>query len=466
MAEPKDLRPQLKGKYSLGDCIRCGGMGVVHAGWTVGAAGFAQQVAIKRIHSEHSSDPELRALFVTEARLSSYLRHRNIVRALDFDEDETGALFLVMEYVDGVELDVLMRTGCLPLPMALFITGELLQALSYAHDLPAHDLPAHDLPTHDFPESDGVLGLVHRDVSPHNVLLSWEGTVQLSDFGIAKARTTALASASPARGKHGYMSPEQFGGLPLDGRSDVFSVGVVLREMVNGPAREGRHGAPSPGAPLPHDAEIVLSRMLQERPEDRYTAAAALAAIVACADYPRSGCDALAALLHARFPQLAPVRGQPPPTPETHERPPPLHLLTLDLFLEQVQQSRRRRLLARLAAMGVAGALSSTAYLALREPSAAELRAFDLELPSPAEPPASPSARFAAPEHAPPASPEMRFAVPERAPPQQPPASSQQGERKPPERTPAGPPKAPENDFRIIELLPEQPKPSRTGENS
>jgi serine/threonine protein kinase len=459
MADPTEPHPYLllKGKYSLGPCIRRGGMGVVHTGWTVGASGFAQRIAIKQIHPEHSRDPKLREQFVTEARLGSHLRHANIVRVLDFDEDEAGALFLVMEHVDGVELDVLARTGRLPLPMALFIAGEILRGLSYVHDLPVRDLPV----------GEGVLGLVHRDVSPHNVLLSWDGGVQLSDFGIAKARTAPLASASSARGKDGYMSPEQADGLPLDGRSDVFSVGVVLWEMLHGEplahapdelamttgqsasAREPRPAAWPQGSHLPRDAAAVLSQMLQSRPEDRCTAAAALAAVAACADFPAMGRDALAALLCDRFPDLAPTRGQPAPTVETQERPPPLPLFTYDCFLRQARRTKRRRAL--LVTMGTVTALSGAAFLALREPAAAEASSPALELPSPVEPSASPAVRFAAPERDPadPANEAPRPAPPraQEAPSESPHAGS----------APAVP------GIRIIELPPETPEPIQTG---
>ena len=217
------------------------------------------------------------------------------------------------------------------------------------------------------------------------------------------------------------------------------------------PARPPRHDVPPPGTPVPRDAEAILARMLEERPEDRCPAAAALTAIAACADYPRSGCDALRALLCERFPQLAPVRGQAAPTPETHERPRPLLLLTPGRLLKQLQRRSRRRTLALLSALGIAGALSGAAYLSLRAPAAAELRELDLELPSPVEPPAAPAARFAAPERA----------APERAP-----ASPKQQEPKPSERTPVAPPEAPDDGFRIIKLFPERPEPSRTGDTS
>src|SRR5829696_2101129 len=124
----------LKGKYILDQCIGRGGMAEVFAGRIVGAAGFSQRVAIKRIHPVHSLDAQFRDMFIAEARLGSHLRHTHVVRVLDFDEDAEGCLFLVMEYVDGTDLAGLLRTGLLPLPVILFVTSEILRGLAYVHD--------------------------------------------------------------------------------------------------------------------------------------------------------------------------------------------------------------------------------------------------------------------------------------------------------------------------------------------
>ena len=305
----------IKGKYALDVCIGRGGMAEVFAARTVGAAGFSQRVAIKRIHPVHGLDARFREMFIAEARLSAHLRHGNIVRVFDFDEDEVGCLFLVMEYVDGVDLDGLLGTGLLPLPVILYVTGEILRGLAYVHELP-------------FAEG-GPRGLVHRDVSPQNVLLSWDGAVQVSDFGIAKARTATQAGASILiKGTPAYMSPEQAFGIPLDGRSDVFAVGIMLWEMLCGEplfhdpsdmratlAAVMFGDAPPPSMrarrPVPDDLERVAMQMLQRDREARSDAAAALAALTACADYPRSGREALAALLSERLPERAPRRGVP-----------------------------------------------------------------------------------------------------------------------------------------------------------
>ncbi len=305
----------LKGKYAIDACIGRGGMAEVFAARTVGAAGFSQRVAIKRIHPVHGLDARFREMFIAEAQLSAHLRHGNLVRVFDFDEDEAGCLFLVMEYVDGVDLDGLLRTGLLPLPVILYVTGEILRGLAYVHELPVAE--------------GGPRGLVHRDVSPQNVLLSWDGAVQVSDFGIAKARTATQAGASVLiKGKPAYMSPEQARGLSLDGRSDVFAVGIMLWEMLCGEplfhdpsdmratlaaVMFGDTPPPSTRArrPVPSDVDRLAMQMLQRDREARSDATAALAVLTACADYPRSGREVLAALLSERLPERAPRRGVP-----------------------------------------------------------------------------------------------------------------------------------------------------------
>jgi serine/threonine-protein kinase len=146
------------------------------------------------------------------AELTSQLQHTNLVSVFDFDRDREGRLFLVMELVAGTDLDGLLETGPLPLSLVIFLAIEILRGLDYAHELPS--------------VIGGMRGIVHRDISPHNVLLSWDGSVKLSDFGIAKARATTSATASLLiKGKPAFMSPEQARGYPLDGRSDLFSVG-------------------------------------------------------------------------------------------------------------------------------------------------------------------------------------------------------------------------------------------------
>lgn len=208
------------GKYRLDTRLGGGGMAEVFLGSMLGAEGFSRRVAIKRVLPGYSDNPSFARMFVAEAQISSRLQHPNIVSVLDFDRDADGRLFLVMEHVDGRDLDALCASGPLPLPVIIFVISEVLRGLGHAHDLPS---------------GTELRGIVHRDVSPHNVLLSWAGAVKVSDFGIAKARQASEVSASVfIKGKPAYMSPEQANGQPLDGRSDLFAVGLTLRYALVG----------------------------------------------------------------------------------------------------------------------------------------------------------------------------------------------------------------------------------------
>src|ERR1043165_6754770 len=208
------------GKYRREWRLGGGGMAEVFAGSAVGAEGFSRKVAIKRVLPGFSEHAGFARMFIAEARISSQLVHPNIVSVLDFDRDADGRLFLVMELVDGTDLDALNSSGLLPPSVVIFAISEVQRGLGFAHDLPTNS---------------GIRGVVHRDISPHNVLLSWEGAVKVSDFGIAKARAASEATASAfIKGKPAYMSPEQANGQPLDGRSDLFAIGTMLWEMAVG----------------------------------------------------------------------------------------------------------------------------------------------------------------------------------------------------------------------------------------
>lgn len=286
-------------------------MAEVFLGSTVGAEGFSRKVAIKRVLPGYSDNPQFSNMFIAEARISSRLVHPNIVSVLDFDRDLENRLFLVMELVDGKDLDALLQTGPLPPSAVIHIIAEMLRGLGYAHDLPG--------------AADGMRGVVHRDVSPHNVLLSWEGAAKVSDFGIAKAREASEATASVfIKGKPAYMSPEQANGEPLDGRSDLFAVGIMLWEMLVGrrlftggdtrstlaqvlfgqiPKPRGQR------SDVPKDLERICMKLLERAPNARYRAAEdAIADLMKCSSAPRAGRDELVALLAQRFPNDAPVR--------------------------------------------------------------------------------------------------------------------------------------------------------------
>ncbi|HET9622649.1 MAG TPA: protein kinase [Kofleriaceae bacterium] len=300
----------VSGKYRLERRLGGGGMAEVFVGSTVGAEGFSRRVAIKRVLPGYSDNAGFSQMFVSEAQISAQLVHPNIVSVLDFDRDAESRLFLVMELVDGKDLDTLLATGMLPVPVVIFVIGEVLRGLGFAHDLPS---------------STGMRGVVHRDVSPHNVLLSWEGAVKVSDFGIAKARAASEASASVfIKGKPAYMSPEQANGQPLDGRSDLFAVGVMLWEMLVGRrlfvAEDTRATLaavlfgqiPRPRTLRPEiakDLERVVMKLLERDLPARYaTAEEAIADLMNCVDAPRGGREAMSAVLAERFPADAPVR--------------------------------------------------------------------------------------------------------------------------------------------------------------
>ncbi|MFN0250745.1 MAG: serine/threonine protein kinase [Kofleriaceae bacterium] len=304
------------GKYQLDHRLGGGGMAEVFIAHTVGAEGFSRKVAIKRVLPGFSDNPAFAKMFVEEARISARLQHPNVVSVLDFDRDPEGRLFLVMEFIEGKDLDALVSTGLLPFPVAIFVTTEILRGLGYAHDLPITAGQA---------GGDGMRGIIHRDVSPHNVLLSWEGALKVSDFGIAKARSASEATASEfIKGKPAYMSPEQANGERLDGRSDLFAVGVMLWEMLCGrrlfvgedtrttlaAVLFGTIPRPRSLRPdVPKDLEKVVMKLLERDLPSRYrTAELAIADLLECHDAPKSGREQLIRLMTERFPHDAPFR--------------------------------------------------------------------------------------------------------------------------------------------------------------
>lgn len=213
------------GPYELVRRLGSGGMAEVHEAVRVGAHGFEKRVAIKFMLPHLADDPRLVAMFCDEAKVHARLSHPNLLQVIDFGEQD-GRLYLVLELVEGLSVQelcfrMLSRGQPVELGAALYITQEVLAALEYAHS--ACD------------ESSRPLHLVHRDVSPSNILLGVAGEVKLGDFGIAAAADIdARTAPGEIKGKIGYVSPEQALGLPLDGRSDLFSVATVLAEMLMG----------------------------------------------------------------------------------------------------------------------------------------------------------------------------------------------------------------------------------------
>src|SRR2546425_1790066 len=227
---PSVMRHPIRfGKYLLLERIAVGGMAEVFAAKAFGVEGFERLLAIKQILPTMGEDPEFISMFVDEARIAVQLAHANIVQVLELGKHEES-LYIAMEYVSGRDLRQLMerfrkRQEAMPLPQVCLIVAEVCEALDHAHR--KRDAQGR------------ALGIVHRDVSPQNVLVSFEGEVKLIDFGIAKAESRLQKTQSGIlKGKFSYMSPEQVKGDAVDGRSDVFACGILLWELVCGERSE------------------------------------------------------------------------------------------------------------------------------------------------------------------------------------------------------------------------------------
>jgi serine/threonine protein kinase len=283
MTAPIHPAPLMLGPYELQQRIATGGMAEVYLARREGPHGFQKVVAVKRILPQLAQDPDFVAMFVDEARVCARLAHPNIVQVFDFGEQD-GELYMAMEYVDGTTAARLVRAAAskneeVPLDAALYIALSVLRGLDYAH-------AARD--------DDGrPLDLVHRDVSPGNVLIDRSGAVKLTDFGIARAaEIERRTDAGQLKGKLGYMSPEQVVGKELDSRSDLFTVGIVLAELVmlrplfSGPneidvlmrIRDADLGVLDRASQkVPDDVRAVLFRALARDRALRYPTAAAFA---------------------------------------------------------------------------------------------------------------------------------------------------------------------------------------------
>jgi serine/threonine protein kinase len=236
------------GRYVVKKRLAEGGMAEVYLAEAIGPEGFAKDVVIKVVRSFLASDQQFIDMFIAEARLSSRLNHANVVQIFDFGKHD-DSYFIAMEYVRGASLFDL-RKRCrergVPFPPTLVaeIGAQVARGLQYAHGLSDKGKP---------------LAIVHRDVTPHNVLLSFDGAVKLTDFGIAKASTSHTAPGI-LKGKFAYMSPEQARGELVDARTDLFALGIVLWEMLTG------------GRLFDGDSEMAVLRAVQESliaPPDR-----------------------------------------------------------------------------------------------------------------------------------------------------------------------------------------------------
>src|SRR5262249_9709077 len=270
------------GNYLLLERIAVGGMAEVFVAKAFGVEGFERLLAIKKILPTMGEDAEFIHMFVDEARIAVQLAHANIVQVLELGKHDEN-LYIAMEYVSGRDLRQLIdrfrkRQEALPIAQASLIIAEVCEALDYAH----RKRDAKGRP----------LGIVHRDVSPQNVLVSFDGEVKLIDFGIAKAESRLQKTQSGIlKGKFSYMSPEQVKGQPIDGRSDVFACGVLLGELVCGEKlftgesdfaileKVTQCVVPEPRArnpSCPRELQRVILRALANSPGDRYQSASEL----------------------------------------------------------------------------------------------------------------------------------------------------------------------------------------------
>ncbi len=273
--------PEEFGSYLVGEQLGIGGMAVVHLAEARSAAGFRKRVALKRLLPHVAHNPELVAAFAAEARLAGYLRHPNIAQIFDFGKLE-GVHYIAFEFVPGPTLEQLARqcnanVGPIPTPIVLNIAHQICDALDHAHNLTD--------------EAGRPLGIVHRDVSPPNLIVSNNGLVKLIDFGLAKAkRASNDTQVGVIKGKLSYVAPEYLAGK-LDARCDLWAVGVVVHELLTGHklfdaandfealdrVRSMRVRPPSKSNPdVPDDLDDIVMTALQRDPASRWQSAAAM----------------------------------------------------------------------------------------------------------------------------------------------------------------------------------------------
>jgi TonB family protein len=271
--------PREFGQYTLLERVAVGGMAELWKARMKGVEGFQKTVAIKKILPHLTDSADFVTMFIDEAKLAAQLQHNNIIHIYDLGKIGDD-FYIAMEYVEGKDLRSILNAGRaqhapLPMGLALFIAARLASALDYAHR------------KRDFDNRE--LGLVHRDVSPQNVLISYEGDIKLCDFGIVKAVSKASKTQMGAlKGKLQYMSPEQAWGKPVDGRSDLYSLGTLLFETLTGQrlfagdteisvleaVRESRVQRPRALDPaLPEEVDALVAKALARDPDERFQSA-------------------------------------------------------------------------------------------------------------------------------------------------------------------------------------------------
>jgi serine/threonine-protein kinase len=281
-ASAGDGLPRTIGSYTLFEQVGKGGMAQIYLARAETELGATRLAVVKAILPEFADDPRFAEMLIHEAKLAARLGHRRIVQVFDLGKHEQH-LYIAMEYVEGFDLNSLLRRCtehkvALPAPHALGIIADVLEGLDYAHRRTGED--------------EQSLGIVHRDVSPSNILISYEGEVKLCDFGIAHANDVVNEGANEAlRGKAGYMSPEHACGEAIDARADVFAAGIILWELLAGrrlykpksevPLVEQAKLAeipplPDKGVPRHAELEIIVRRALARDREERYPSAGAM----------------------------------------------------------------------------------------------------------------------------------------------------------------------------------------------
>ncbi|MBP9113194.1 MAG: serine/threonine protein kinase, partial [Polyangiaceae bacterium] len=266
------------GQFEIRRKLGAGGMAEVFLAEKRGAEGTFKQLVVKRILPTHKTSPNFRTMFVEEAQLSTRLNHPNVVQVFEFFDAAEEGLLLSMEFVDGTDLGMLMarakaRGKRISPYLSAWMIAEAAKGLHYAHEKKD--------------DSGSPLDIVHRDVSPQNILVSYEGHVKITDFGIASARILE-DDDSVLKGKFGYMSPEQARGETAHRTSDIYSLGVVLWELLTGKpmhgglggealldiVRSGMVDAPSLySSDIPSDLENVLMRALEPSASQRFVSA-------------------------------------------------------------------------------------------------------------------------------------------------------------------------------------------------
>ncbi|WP_437562150.1 serine/threonine-protein kinase [Sorangium sp. So ce542] len=385
-------------RYLLFDEIGAGGMATVHLGRQHGSAGFRRTVAVKRLYPQFVRDPELVAMLLDEARVAARIRHPNVVATIDV-VSSGGEVLLVMEYVHGESLARLLRAatkdgGAPPPRIACAVLAGALHGLHAAHEATAED--------------GAPLGLVHRDVSPHNLLVGEDGVARVLDFGVAKSAGRAqITRDGQLKGKLAYMSPEQIAGEPLDRRADVYSAGVVLWETLTGERLfEGRGEAlsilrllqagvdpPSARRPgVPPELEAITLRALARCPEDRFPTAREMALALEATGLAASTSEVgawVASLADEALAQRAALIAAIEPAVATPSAPPELGA-ALGAAGAAVGTAGAALGTAE-AALGTAGAALGTAGAALGTAGAGPAEAAGASAPQPAA--ASPSRR-------------------------------------------------------------------------